>query len=271
MIVFPNAKINLGLNITEKRADGYHNLETVFYPIPLKDALEIVPSDDNKHTLHVSGVPIDGNPEQNLVMKALKLLSDAYTIPALDIFLEKIIPSGAGLGGGSADGAFMLGLVNKLLQLNISNAELEKYAARLGADCPFFIENKAVFASGTGTILNPIDLSLKGLFIVLVKPDVHVPTPLAYSLISPRKPELSLKKIILQPVATWKNVLVNDFEEPIIGKYPVIGKIKEMLYAHGALYASMSGSGSSVFGLFTSPVDLSHHFSDHFIFQQELL
>jgi 4-diphosphocytidyl-2-C-methyl-D-erythritol kinase len=271
MIAFPNAKINLGLNVTEKRTDGYHNIETVFYPIPLKDALEVIPSDGKNHTFHSGGIKIEGNPEQNLVMKALFLLAKDYSIPPLDIYLEKAIPFGAGLGGGSSDGAVMLKLINQILNLNISVAELETYAAKLGADCPFFIENKTAYASGTGTELEPIELSLKGLFLVLVKPDTYISTPEAYSMISPCKPEYSLKEAITRPVGTWKETVKNDFERPIIKKYPVIGKIKEVLYENGALYAAMSGSGSSVYGIFENPVDLSALFKEHFLFQHELL
>ncbi len=185
MITFPNAKINIGLNIVEKRPDGYHNLETIFYPVPVKDALEIVPSNGEKHSFHSSGILIEGAPDKNLVMKALHLLEKDFYVPGLDIYLEKAIPFGAGLGGGSADAAFMLKMLNEFLGLNLTGSQLEGYASKIGADCPFFIKNKPAFASGIGDILEPVELSLNGYFLVLVKPGIHISTPEAYSLISP--------------------------------------------------------------------------------------
>lgn len=270
MITFPNAKINIGLNITEKRADGYHNLESVFYPIPLKDALEIVPSfDKQNHSFHFSGITIDGDPEKNLVAKALRLLQKNHHLSALDVYLEKTIPFGAGLGGGSADAAFMLKLLNDFFKLNLSTSELEKYASEIGADCPFFIQNSPAFASGIGDVLTPIELSLKGFFLVLIKPDIHISTPEAYSLITPQVPEFSIKDWIKKPITEWKDKIVNDFEKNIFVKYPVIADIKSELYRQNALYASMSGSGSSVFGIFENAVDLSGYFKDYYIFQKE--
>jgi len=271
MITFPNAKINIGLNIVEKRPDGYHNLETLFYPIPVKDALEIVPSNEEKHFFHSSGILLEGDPNKNLVMKALHLLEKDFHIPGLNIYLEKAIPFGAGLGGGSADAAFMLKMLNEFLSLNLSDSQLEDYASKIGADCPFFIKNKPAFASGIGDILEPVELSLNRYFLVLIKPDIHISTPEAYSLISPQKPEFSIKEWIKKPVKEWKNGIVNDFEKNIFVKYPAIAEIKEQLYHKGALYASMSGSGSSVFGIFDRQVDFMEDFKGCYVFQSEFL
>ncbi len=253
MITFPNAKINLGLNIIEKRPDGYHNLETVFYPIFIEDALEVVSlkdTIDKEYRLHISGAAIEGNPKENLVIKAYRLLQKYYKFPPIDIYLHKHIPAGAGLGGGSSDAAFMLKLLNETYCLNLSTAKLESYAAMLGADCAFFIKNEPVFASGIGNIFEPIDLSLADYYITIVKPDIFVSTREAFSLIKPSRPLLSLKEIIRKPIEEWKEWMFNDFEVSVFTKYPDIRMIKEVLYCNGALYASMSGSGSSVFGIF---------------------
>ncbi|WP_304408040.1 4-(cytidine 5'-diphospho)-2-C-methyl-D-erythritol kinase [Bacteroides acidifaciens] len=252
MIVFPNIKINLGLSITEKRPDGYHNLETVFYPVALEDALEIraLPEADKKITLHQYGMEITGNPEDNLVAKAYSLLDKEFHLPPVEIHLYKHIPSGAGLGGGSSDAAFMLKLLNGHFHLNLSEEQLEIYAATLGADCAFFIKNKPVYAEGIGNIFSPIELSLKGYQIMIVKPDVFVSTREAFANIHPHHPEYPVKEVIRRPVAEWKDTLINDFEASVFPQHPVIGEIKQELYNQGAIYASMSGSGSSVFGLF---------------------
>ncbi len=252
MIVFPNAKINLGLNITEKRPDGYHNLETVFYPIPLEDALEVVPAEtsDNDFVLECYGIPTDCRPEDNLVVKAYRLLKKNYTLPSIHIYMYKHIPSGAGMGGGSSDAAFMLKLLNEQFHLNISNEQLEQYAASLGADCAFFIQDQPVFAEGIGEIFTPIQLSLKGYKLMVVKPDIYVSTKEAFSLIHPQKPVLSIKEIIQQPIEHWRETLCNDFESSVFSIHPEIGEIKQQLYDAGALYASMSGSGSSVYAIF---------------------
>lgn len=261
MITFPNCKINLGLNITTKRADGYHDLETVFYPIPLEDTLEIVPvagdnADGEKCRLHQYGNAIDGNPSDNLVVKAYRLLDSLYHLPPTDIYLYKHIPSGAGLGGGSADAAFMLKLLNETYHINISDSELERLAAQLGADCAFFIADRPQFATGIGNIFTPVDLNLGGWQIVVVKPDIFVSTREAFASIKPHKPEASLLDIIKHPVTEWRGLMVNDFEASIFPKYPAISRLKEQLYDGGAAYASMSGSGSSVYGLFPSGTPL---------------
>ncbi len=268
MLSFPNAKINLGLNIVNKRPDGYHNIETVFYPIPVKDALEIVVAKGNG-SFTQSGIPIGGMPDNNLVIRALRLLRQEYDLSPLDIYLLKGIPFGAGLGGGSSDAAFMLKLLNDFFELKIPEGRLETLAAELGADCPFFIRNTPVFASGIGNIFTPVALSLKGYYFCLVKPDVMVSTPEAYSLVTPKTPTVSLKEIIKMPVDQWAAYMVNDFEESVFSRYPLIGDIKTFFYQSGAVYASMSGSGSSVFALFNGLPDfrLKEKFPDYFVWQ----
>lgn len=252
MITFPNAKINLGLNITEKRPDGYHNLETIFYPIPLEDALEVCPrkEGEGKYSLSQSGLAIEGDADKNLVVKAYKLLDEACGLPPADIYLYKHIPSGAGLGGGSADAAFMLKLLNDTYNLKLTDDQLEEYAARLGADCAFFVRNRPTYAEGIGNIFSPVELSLAGWQLLLVKSDIFISTRDAFARICPRRPQRNLKDIIGQPVESWKDCMVNDFEESVFPQFPAIGDIKTELYRLGAVYASMSGSGSSVYGLF---------------------
>lgn len=251
MLLYPNAKINIGLNVVEKRPDGYHNIETIFYPIGLNDVLEVNPSETcTDYSFSASGISIDGDPEENLIVKAYRLLRTKYQFPPIDISLIKQIPFGAGLGGGSSDAAFMLKAINELFMLKIPLKRLEMLASKLGADCPVFIRNKPVFATGIGNVFNSIELSLKGYFLLLVKPDIHVSTPEAYSLVVPEKPELSLQDLIKAPVAEWKNTIKNDFEKSVFKVHPAIEKIKLQLYDMGAIYASMSGSGSSVYGIF---------------------
>lgn len=258
MLVFPNIKINLGLSITEKRPDGYHNLETVFYPVALEDALEIrtSPNTDRKFTLHQYGMEIAGNPEENLVVKAYSLLDREFHLPPVEIHLYKHIPSGAGLGGGSSDAAFMLKSLNDYFQLGLSEERLEVYAATLGADCAFFIKNKPTYAEGIGNLFSPVELSLSGYQIMIVKPDVFVSTREAFANIHPHRPEYPVKEVIRRPVAEWKDTLLNDFEASVFPCHPIIGEIKEKLYQQGAIYAAMSGSGSSVFGLFAPEIAL---------------
>jgi 4-diphosphocytidyl-2-C-methyl-D-erythritol kinase len=252
MITFPNAKINLGLNIVEKRPDGYHNLETVFYPVPIEDALEvnILNESTQKFRLHQAGLEIAGEAENNLVVKAYKLLDKRFNLPPVDIHLFKHIPSGAGLGGGSSDATYMLKLLNEKFNLELSDENLEEYAAKLGADCAFFIRNTPTYAEGIGNIFSPISLSLKGYQIVLVKPDIFVSTRDAFAQIKPHRQEIPLKEVIKQPIEEWKERMVNDFEESVFPQFPAIKEIKEKLYEAGAIYAAMTGSGSSVFGLF---------------------
>lgn len=274
MITFPNAKINLGLHITEKRLDGYHNLETVFYPIPLDDALEVhllnAPS-NCKYALHLSGIGVAGKVEDNLVVKAYLLLDQDFQLPPVDIHLFKHIPSGAGLGGGSADAACMLKLLNERFSLNLTVEQLETYAATLGADCAFFIRNKPTFAKGIGNSFSPIPLSLSGYQLVVIKPDIFVSTREAFSQIKPHYPEYSLRESLSRPIEEWKELVVNDFETSVFPQYPTIKEIKEELYRQGAAYASMSGSGSAVFGLFKPEAATPQTpFKDAFCFQGEL-
>lgn len=270
MICFPNAKINLGLNIVSKREDGYHNLETVFYPIMIKDALEIIVSERQEQDSFIeSGIKTGASVENNLVMRALRLMRTHYDIPFLDVHLLKKIPSGAGIGGGSADAAFMLKLLRNKFSLDATDAQLAILAAQLGADCPFFIYNRPAFASGIGEVLENIDLSLEGYYLILVKPDIYVSTKDAFALINPSQAEISLKEIIKKPVSEWRDLMVNDFEKSIFVKHPAIEQIKLKLYALGAMYASMSGSGSSVYAIFNKKTDLKHHFSDCYVWEQE--
>lgn len=258
MIVFPCAKINLGLNIVSKREDGYHNLETVFYPIPLYDALEIKYMDekfpsDTACDLKVTGNAVDCDEQKNLVVKAYHILAADYQLPRIHTHLYKHIPSQAGLGGGSSDAAFMIRLLDERFRLNIGNPEMERYAARLGADCAFFIEAEPAYAEGIGDVLMPADGpdgNLHEYYLCVVKPDVAVSTKEAYSAITPKKPAKSCRDIVRQPIETWKEELVNDFEEPIFKMHPKLAAIKQKLYDRGAVYASMSGSGSALYGIF---------------------
>lgn len=268
MISYPNAKINIGLNIIEKRPDGYHNIETVFYPFGLSDVLSVEPSATcSDYSFSSGGIAIGGNPDDNLVIKAYRLLQSEYEIPPVDISLIKQIPFGAGLGGGSSDAAFMLKALNVLFELKISTKKLEKLASELGADCPVFIRNKPVFASGIGNVFSPVKLVLKNYFLLLVKPDIHVSTPEAYSLVIPEKPQVSLSELIQSPIAEWKGLIKNDFEKSVFTRYPQIAEIKDSMYDLGAVYASMSGSGSSVYGIFETPPNEKDvlMFKDHFV------
>ena len=276
MIVYPNAKINIGLNVVEKRPDGYHNLETVFYPIGLQDILEIQELDtdvpDCGYRLKLTGSLLDGSPEDNLVVRAFKLLKHDYDLPPVSIGLYKHIPTGAGLGGGSADAAFTVKTLNDRFKLGLTTQQMEDYCAQLGADCPFFIQNKPVFATGIGNVFHPIELNLKYKQLVLVKPDVFVSTKDAYAKVNVRHPEKQLPELLSQPIETWKDTVVNDFEASVFSKYPEIAAIKDKLYDMGAVYASMSGSGSSVFGIFEDPVEnVDEIFTGMFCRQRELL
>lgn len=248
MISFPNAKINLGLHVTEKRPDGFHNLETVFFPVGWSDALEIAEADTFQFS--TSGIAISGDPESNLVVKAYRLLQQDFNLPALKIHLHKQIPFGAGLGGGSSDAAFMLKLLNKSFNLGLNESGLMKYAAVLGSDCPFFILNKPVFATGRGEMMKEIDLRLNGMFILLVKPHVEVSTAKAYQLVVPQISSEYLPDLLRLPVPEWKGKVINQFEPPVFQLYTELEEVKKKLYDLGAVYAAMSGSGSCIFGLF---------------------
>jgi 4-diphosphocytidyl-2-C-methyl-D-erythritol kinase len=265
MILFPHCKINLGLSIIEKRTDGFHELETVFYPVLLKDALEIIHSDSTNEEIIFShsGIDIPGNPTQNLCVKAYQLLKkDFLTIPSVKIHLHKNIPMGAGLGGGSSDGAFVLRMLNDLFKLNLSKEKLVHYAAQLGSDCPFFIHDIPYHATGRGEILHPIECDLSKYKIALIHPQIHVSTAWAFGQLNPHAKPKSIAQIVTQPLETWKLELVNDFEEPIFSAHPILADIKNYLYQEGALYASMSGSGSSLFGIFAQETNLSKHSFD---------
>ena len=255
MICFPNAKINLGLHVVSKRNDGYHNIETVFYPVDIHDALEIVPAKGGKTTFTQTGISIDGIPEDNLVMKAYNLLKKDFDLPELDIYLLKKIPVASGLGGGSSDAAFMIKLLNDFVDLKLTVEQMEVYAGRIGADCPFFIQNKPVYAEETGNVFSPVDISLRDYKIVIMKPDIFVSTKDAYAKVKPKRPSVPLVDIIRLPVNEWKNHLINDFEHEVFARYPEIGEIKQRMYDDGAIYASMSGSGSAVFGVFDKEVE----------------
>jgi 4-diphosphocytidyl-2-C-methyl-D-erythritol kinase len=248
MISFPPSKINLGLHVIRKRNDGYHELETCFYPVPWTDVLEIIQS--KEFSFQSSGNIIPGSSADNLCVTAYELLKKDFNLPPVQIHLHKVIPTGAGLGGGSADGAHTLRLLNSIFDLKLSVDVLMNYAARLGSDCSFFVQDLPMFGSGRGEILTPATLSLTGKYIVLLKPDVHVSTAQAYGGIRPRLPHQSLREILSRPIHEWKSHLRNDFEETVFAAHVFLSEIKEMLYANGALYAAMSGSGSTLYGIF---------------------
>ena len=247
----PNAKINIGLLITDKRPDGFHNIETVFYPISLCDTLTVEPAASGKPDFTCDGADLsDSNPFDNLCCKAYRLLDADFDLPPTRIRLQKIIPVGAGLGGGSSDAAYTLMALNDLYKLQISDEKLANYASRIGSDCAFFLQGSPAFGTGKGDILDPIELHLAGYHILLIKPPVFVGTAEAYSSATPKKPQYSLPEAIKYPVDEWRNTVFNDFEKSVFKKFPEIGQIKELLYREGAVYASMSGSGSSVYGIF---------------------
>jgi len=264
MVIFPNAKINLGLQVTEKRSDGFHNIETVFYPLPLYDALEVIVAKDQKFEFASSGIPIPGRLEQNLCIKAWELMKKDFGLSPVKIHLHKVIPMGAGLGGGSSDGAFMLKLINRLFRLNLPDEALQDYARMLGSDCAFFIKNKPAFAFGRGDQFEELQINFSGYFFVLVKPDVHVSTRDAYAAIMPAKAGVELPVEIIKPIPEWRSVICNDFEKPVFAQHPIIEKIKNQLYQHGALFALMSGSGSAVYGIFEKEVELREDFRNYF-------
>ncbi len=269
MLTFPNAKINIGLNITEKRSDGFHNIESVFYPVEWCDALEIIPNQDadaKNAVFQSSGLAIPGNESSNLCLKAWNLLQDRISVPPM-IHLHKVIPMGAGLGGGSADGAFTLKMLNEVYDLKLSNEELKDFARNLGSDCAFFIENRPVFCFNKGDEFEDFTLDLKGKFVVLINPDIHISTAEAYSGVSQKKPQIALKTALLQPISEWEKIVKNDFEEKLLLKYPTIAEVKETLYQAGAVYASMTGSGSTVYGIFEQETDLKSSFPNFAMWQ----
>lgn len=260
LLEFPNCKINIGLNVTSKREDGYHNIETIFYPLPWYDILEIIAGSRNSKAgepdaLHLSGITVPGTLSDNICLKAAALLrKDFPRISPLAVHLHKTIPAGAGLGGGSADGAFTLLLLDRLFELGLSARELTAYALQLGSDCPFFIHNTACFATGRGEQIEPVSLDLSAYTIVLINPGIHINTGWAFSQLTPAIPSQKLTELIKQPLTVWKNLIKNDFEEPVLMQYPQIAAVKEMLYAKGALFAAMTGTGSTVYGIFAKDV-----------------
>ena len=271
MVVFPNIKINLGLYITGKRPDGYHNIESIFYPVQWKETLEITDRQEGleafpqlqsltevgKVRFMSYGIPIPGNADSNLCIKVYQSLEEWFNLPSIDMHLLKTLPIGAGLGGGSADAAFTLKALKDYFQLRLSDVEAKDLLAKIGSDCPFFWENKPMFVYGRGEKMRPIDLDLSKYFVLIVNPNIHISTKEAYSGVKPSAPAIDLEMMPSIGVEGWKDVLVNDFEASVFPKYPIIKEIKERLYAKGALYASMTGSGSTLYGIFEeSPTDL---------------
>lgn len=268
-------KINLGLNVVERRPDGYHNLQTIFYPVPLYDELTIREKDslimDGEDTLTLGGNPLEGEVWDNLVLRAVRLLrQEGFPIPPLNIDLRKVIPSGAGLGGGSSDAACMVTSLTRLYGLPLSEEQMERLVSKLGADCPFFVNPRPLYAEGIGDVFTPIALDLSGWYLMLVKPEVHVSTREAYAGVHPHQPAYSLLDVVKQPVGAWSSRMVNDFEESIFFNHPLLSEIKEELYRQGAAYASMSGSGSTIFGLFRSRPNCEELFAGHFTFVCQL-
>lgn len=263
-------KINLGLNITERRPDGYHNIETIFYPVPLFDELSISES-EGEDVLSLGGNPLEGELQDNLVLRAVRLLrQEGFVFPPLNIDLCKVIPSGAGLGGGSSDAACMVKTLSEVFGLNLSEEQMKQLVGRLGADCPFFVNPRPLYAEGIGDVFTPISLNLSGWYLMLVKPEVYVSTREAYAGVHPHMPAYSLLETIKLPVGQWVGRMVNDFEESIFSNHPLLAEIKQELYRQGAAYASMSGSGSTIFGLFRSRPNCEQVFADHFTFVCQL-
>ena len=256
MITFPGSKINLGLRVIEKLPNGYHSLESIFIPTSFSDILEVIPTEEET-TFNNSGISIPGNKEDNLIYKAWELLSTLYPLPFFNAYLHKVIPLGTGLGGGSADGSAMLNLLNQSFSLGISQKELISLSAKLGADCPFFIENKAAYVEGIGEVLSPVSIDLKNIHLLIICPGIHVSTSEAFHNITPYKRDDKLNEIVASyPIEKWKDHIFNDFEEYAFGRHPELKEIKSTLYDMGAQYASMSGTGSAVYGFFSSEVKL---------------
>lgn len=274
MLLLPNCKINIGLNIVSKRSDGYHNLETVFFPIPLRDNLEFkeIENEDVPYRLVSGGVPIEGKPEDNLIVKVYLDMKAEFNLPALELSLYKNIPMGAGLGGGSSDAAAIMKGLNEAYDLQLSTEDMEKRLAKFGADCPFFVRNKPAYATGIGDELTNCNVSLKDKFIVLVKPDVFVSTKEAYAHVTPKAPAIPLAEAIESPIETWKEQIVNDFEQSVFPFHPELPAIKQTLYDMGAVYASMSGSGSTMYGIFNRPTpEANEVFDKCFVYTKKLI
>ncbi len=271
MILFPNCKINIGLSVAAKRPDGYHDIESVLFPVPFCDVLEIVPAKRDKFALNLTGIEVTTGIEENICFRAWKLLEEEFGIDPVDIYLHKVIPAGAGLGGGSADGAFTLKLLNEMFGIKLDNRGLKQMASRLGSDCPFFIENKALMVFDRGDQFMPVELNLHGFYVVLVKPGFNIATSTAYSLVRPSQKENPLEDLLKRNIEDWKDHIINDFEEVLFRKYPVLMKMKEHLYRSGAIYASITGSGSALYGLFRKPPqDLDNVLSENIIWKGQV-
>ncbi len=268
MIGFPPCKINLGLQVLRKRSDGYHDVDTCFYPLPFTDVLEVLPA--RSFSFHLSGIALPGNRVLNLCVRAWQLMHDRFNTPEADVYLHKCIPPGAGLGGGSANAAWMLRLLRQLFHPSMAYEELLPLAARLGSDCPFFLTDSPMMGSGRGEVLQPAPVSLKGYYLVVLKPNVHLSTAEAYARIVPDSSRQPVAAILRAGIHSWKHLLVNDFEAPAFQNYPVIGHLKESLYNSGACYASMSGSGSAVYGIFEKACDLPSFLRNYVIWEGEL-
>lgn len=269
MKTLPNCKINLGLNILSRRPDGYHNLHTVFYPIPLCDELQV----DEAAVDHmaVQGIPLDAAPEDNLVWRVVRLLRDkGYFVPPVRVCLTKHIPSGAGLGGGSSDAAFMMKMLNEMFALRLSTEQMEEYLSTLGADCAVFVRNQPVFAEGIGNVFTRIPLSLSGMHLLLAKPTDHISTREAYAEVQPGEPATQLRQVMTLPIAEWAGRLVNDFERSVFPHHPRVASLVDRFYDMGAVYSAMSGSGSAVYALFNNPVSFDESFNDCFLFSCRL-
>ncbi|MBP5611965.1 MAG: 4-(cytidine 5'-diphospho)-2-C-methyl-D-erythritol kinase [Bacteroidales bacterium] len=261
MLFSPNAKINIGLYVTAERPDGYHDIETLFYPLPLCDVLEMVPAAGRAGApdcrFDLFGLPLEGRPEDNLCVKAYRLLKADFDLPPVDMALVKLIPAGGGLGGGSSDATATLKGLNALFDLGLSEAQLENYASRLGSDCAFFVHNRPAIGRGRGELLTPFSLSLKGYYMVLAVPSDHVSTAEAYRGIASRRPDMPLEEMLRLPVEKWRGLVENDFERTVFPLHPGIAMLKECFYRAGAVYASMTGSGAGVFGLFREENNLA--------------
>jgi len=267
MIVFPHAKINIGLNVISKRADGYHNILSCFMPVGWKDALEILPSEEDRFSS--SGLKIPGESSSNLCLKALALLREDHKVPPVQIHLHKVIPMGAGLGGGSSDAAFTIRALNEIFHLNLSFEEMLGYASKIGSDCAFFIQDEAVIAKERGNIFEKTNIPVKNFHLAIINPGIHVDTAQAYSSLTPQQPEVDINEALRLPVGKWKEYIVNDFESSVFKAFPAIASIKSSLYDKGAVYASMSGSGSSVYGIFAEKPDLTAIFPSHYHFWEQ--
>jgi 4-diphosphocytidyl-2-C-methyl-D-erythritol kinase len=268
VLVFPNCKINLGLRITEKRSDGFHNLQSCFYPVSWNDLLEAIPSET--FSFSSSGLAIPGDQNTNLCVRAYELLKADFDLPSVQMHLHKLVPIGAGLGGGSADAAFALKLLNEQFELDLNVPQLETYARQLGSDCAFFIRNAPVYCLEKGDVFQEIIVDLSGYSIVLIYPNLAISTAEAYAGVRPRQPEITLRKQLEAPITTWRGTIHNDFEDSLFPRYPLLASIKQQLYDAGAIYASMSGSGSTVYGIFNAPIAVPAEFQKYQVWQGKL-